>query len=241
MNNYEQFEIDDENNKKNKKFQQKNKAERKYKITIAILILINIIILIVLLKTKFYKKENNSNTIIDSNNFLSFLLVSDIHDNVTSLEMLLSKAKSKKYDYTLYLGDMVKMTPGEQNSTKDASKYEQRMTQYLQKLETISPVLYIPGNNEPYTIYEKNAPKLTQISSNIHNNFIKIKKDLYIAGIGGCTPILNGGKYDKNIIPFSTLNTSKLFKTVFLIIYLNTVKIIIKNLMNGLVMILEIY
>ena len=215
MNNYEQFEIDDENNKKNKKYQQKNKAERKYKITIAILILINIIILIVLLKTKFYKKENNSNTIIDSNNFLSFLLVSDIHDNVTSLEMLLSKAKSKKYDYTLYLGDMVKMTPGEQNSTKDASKYEQRMTQYLQKLETISPVLYIPGNNEPYTIYEKNAPKLTQISSNIHNNFIKIKKDLYIAGIGGCTPILNGGKYDKNIIPFSTLNTSNVIQNGF--------------------------
>ena len=129
--------------------------------------------------------------------------------------MLLSKAKSKKYNYILYLGDMVKMTPGEQNSTKDASKYEQRMTQYLQKLETISPVLYIPGNNEPYTIYEKNAPKLTQISSNIHNNFIKIKKDLYIAGIGGCTPILNGGKYDKNIIPFSTLNTSNVIQNGF--------------------------
>ena len=110
---------------------------------------------------------------------------------------------------------MVKMTPGQQNSSEHAKIYEQRMTQYLKKLEQIAPVLFIPGNNEPYTIYEKNSPKLTQISENIHNNFKKIKNDLYIIGLGGCTPILNGGKYDKNTIPFSTLNTSNVIQNGF--------------------------
>ena len=107
------------------------------------------------------------------------------------------------------------MIPGQQNSSEHAHIYEERMTQYLKKLEQIAPVLYIPGNNEPYTIYEKNSPKLTQISSNIHNNFIKIKDDLYIIGLGGCVPILNGGKYDKNVIPFSTLNTSNVIQNGF--------------------------
>ena len=110
---------------------------------------------------------------------------------------------------------MVKMTPGQQNSSEHAHIYEERMTQYLKRLEQIAPVLYIPGNNEPYTIYENNSPKLTQISSNIHNKYIKIKDDLYILGIGGCVPILNGGKYDKNVIPFSTLNTSNVIQNGF--------------------------
>ena len=34
-------------------------------------------------------------------------------------------------------------------------------------------------------------------------------------GLGGCVPILNGGKYDKNIIPFSTLNTSNVIQNGF--------------------------
>ena len=113
------------------------------------------------------------------------------------------------------MGDMVKMTPGQQNSSEHAHIYEERMREYLEKLEQVAPVLYIPGNNEPFTIYEKNSPKLTKASTNVRNNYIKIKDDLYIMGLGGCVPILNGGKYDKNIIPFSTLNTSNVIQNGF--------------------------
>ena len=212
MDNYEQFETGDEE-KKNKVNKSKTDSSRKYKIFIAFLLLLNLILIIMFL----YSKSNTSEQSLEGlgKDSLKFLLVSDIHDNETSLELLLNKVKSKKYNYIFYLGDMVKMTPGQQNSSEHANIYEKRMTQYLHKLEQIAPVLYIPGNNEPFTIYEKNSPILTKLSTNIHNNYIKIKDDLYIMGLGGCVPILNGGKYNKNTIPFSTLNTSNVIQNGF--------------------------
>ena len=212
---FEQFDILDEKDKKKKK-KIKTEPIRKYRIVIILLLLLNLIIVIILINSKSNKKSNTN--IIEnssSKNSLNFLLLSDIHDNTSSIDLILKKVGSKKYDYIFYLGDMVKMTPGQQNSSEHAHIYEERMTQYLKKLEQIAPVLYIPGNNEPYTIYENNSPKLTQISSNIHNKYIKIKDDLYILGLGGCVPILNGGKYDKNVIPFSTLNTSNVIQNGF--------------------------
>ena len=212
---FEQFDILDEKDKKKKK-KIKTEPIRKYRIVIILLLLLNLIIVIILINSKSNKKSNTN--IIEnssSKNSLNFLLLSDIHDNTSSIDLILKKVGSKKYDYIFYLGDMVKMTPGQQNSSEHAHIYEERMTQYLKRLEQIAPVLYIPGNNEPYTIYEYNSPKLTQISSNIHNKYIKIKDDLYILGLGGCVPILNGGKYDKNVIPFSTLNTSNVIQNGF--------------------------
>ncbi len=206
-NNYEQFDMDDEDKKIKKK---KSKTSSNIKYLIVLLLLLVIIVIIILIKSKITHSVDE-----DGKEDLKFLLVSDIHDNVTSLDLLLNKVKSKKYNYIFYLGDMVKMTPGQQNSSEHANIYEQRMTQYLEKLEQIAEVLYIPGNNEPFTIYENNAPKLAKKSTNIHNNYIKIKDDLYIMGIGGCVPILNGGKYDKNVIPFSTLNTSNVIQNGF--------------------------
>ena len=157
--------------------------------------------------------KNNPPT--SNGNELKFLLVSDIHDNTTSIDILLEKNKNKKYNYILYAGDMVKMTPGQQNSSEHAHEYEERMTDYINKLEKIAPIIYIPGNNEPYTIYENNSPQLSKTSVNVHNNYLKIKDDLYIIGLGGCVPILNGGKYDKNVIPFETLNTSNVIQNGF--------------------------
>jgi Icc-related predicted phosphoesterase len=210
--NIEQFTLVEEVITKTKKKKSKKcEPKRKYRIIIILLILLNLCIVIMLL---YSKPKNDNNEYLD-NNSLKFLLLSDIHDNETSLDLLINKIKYKNYNYIFYLGDMVKMTPGQQNSSEHANIYEKRMTQYLKKLEKIAPVLYIPGNNEPYTIYEKNSPKLTSASKNIHNNYIKIKDDLYIMGIGGCVPILNGGKYDKNIIPFSTLNTSNVIQNGF--------------------------
>ena len=208
-NNYEQFDVDDED-KQIKKNKSKISSNKIYCCIFFFLLLLIIIVIIILIKPKITHSLDE-----DGKEDLKFLLVSDIHDNVTGLDLLLNKVKSKKYNYIFYLGDMVKMTPGQQNSSEHANIYEQRMTQYLEKLEQIAQVLYIPGNNEPFTIYEKNAPQLTKTSRNIHNNYIKIKDDLYIMGIGGCVPILNGGKYDKNVIPFSTLNTSNVLQNGF--------------------------
>ena len=214
-NNFEPFDITEESVEEiRKKKKEKVDSTIKYRIIIIFLILLNLCIVIMLFNSD--KKNLNLSQVQNiDNNSLRFLLLSDIHDNETSIDLLINKIKSNKYNYIFYLGDMVKMTPGQQNSSEHAKIYEQRMTQYLKKLEQIAPVLFIPGNNEPYTIYEKNSPKLSNISENIHNNFKKIKNDLYIIGLGGCTPILNGGKYDKNTIPFSTLNTSNVIQNGF--------------------------
>ena len=154
---YEQFDILDENTKKKKKKIKQPDQIRKYRIVIILLMLLNLIIVIILINSKSSQKSTNNITEenTSSKNSLNFLLLSDIHDNTTSIDLILNKVKSKKYDYIFYLGDMVKMTPGQQNSSEHAHIYEERMTQYLKKLEQIAPVLYIPGNNEPYTIYEK--------------------------------------------------------------------------------------
>ena len=204
--NYEQFDVD----KEDEKIKPKKVSKTKYYVIILFLILLNVAVIIMLIKSKI----TNTTEEIGKDD-LKFLLVSDIHDNVTGLDLLLNKVKSKKYSYIFYMGDMVKMTPGQQNSSEHAHIYEQRMTQYLEKLEQIAPVLYIPGNNEPYTIYEKNFPKLTKKSTNVHKNYIKIKDDLFVMGLGGCVPILNGGKYDKNVIPFSTLDTTNVIQNGF--------------------------
>ena len=204
--NYEQFDVD----KEDEKIKSKKVSKTKYHVIILFLILLNVAVIIMLIKSKI----TNTTEEIGKED-LKFLLVSDIHDNVTGLDLLLNKVKSKKYSYIFYMGDMVKMTPGQQNSSEHAHIYEQRMTQYLEKLEQIAPVLYIPGNNEPYTIYEKNSPNLTKKSTNVHKNYIKIKDDLFVMGLGGCVPILNGGKYDKNVIPFSTLDTTNVIQNGF--------------------------
>ena len=193
-NKYEQFDVGEENN--NPKRSKLDAAERrKYRIVIILLILISLFLIIMLFYSK-RKNENFQNESMDKES-LKFLLISDLHDNEDNLALLLNKVQPKKYNYIFYLGDFVKMTPGQQNSSEHANIYEERMKKYLQKLEQIAPVLYIPGNNEPYTIYEKNSPKLTEISKNIHNRYIKIKDDLYIMGLGGCVPILNGGNMIK--------------------------------------------
>ena len=199
---YDQFEVDDNDIKIKNKSTSKN-----------IYYIIIIILSIIICCLSYMLFKNNSS--FPNENELRFLLVSDIHDNTTSIDILLEKNKNKKFNYILYAGDMVKMTPGQQNSSEHAHEYEERMINYINKLEKIAPILYIPGNNEPFTIYENNSPKLSKTSVNVHNNYFKIKNDLYLIGLGGCVPILNGGKYDKNVIPFETLNTSNVIQNGF--------------------------
>ena len=199
---YDQFEVDDNDIKIKNKSTSKN-----------IYYIIIIILSIIICCLSYMLFKNNAS--LSNENELRFLLVSDIHDNTTSIDILLEKNKNKKFNYILYAGDMVKMTPGQQNSSEHAHEYEERMINYINKLEKIAPILYIPGNNEPFTIYENNSPKLSKTSVNVHNNYFKIKNDLYLIGLGGCVPILNGGKYDKNVIPFETLNTSNVIQNGF--------------------------
>ena len=112
--NYEQFDVD----KEDEKIKPKKVSKTKYYVIILFLILLNVAVIIMLIKSKI----TNTTEEIGKDD-LKFLLVSDIHDNVTGLDLLLNKVKSKKYSYIFYMGDMVKMTPGQQNSSEHAHIY----------------------------------------------------------------------------------------------------------------------
>jgi hypothetical protein len=102
--NIEQFTLGEEVITKTKKKKSKKcEPKRKYRIIIILLILLNLCIVIMLL---YSKPKNDNNEYLD-NNSLKFLLLSDIHDNETSLDLLIDKIKYKNYNYIFYLGDMV--------------------------------------------------------------------------------------------------------------------------------------
>ena len=149
---------------------------------------------------------------VSTDNEFSFLIVSDIHDTIGNVRKLVDWYQKEKprVDYILCCGDVVTVPNGEQDLQESAKKYEPIMVNIFQELEKICPrIIYIPGNHEPYTIYKKDAPFLTKSSVNIHRKFVKLTSDLYIVGLGGSTPILQGAKYEVGQIPYKDLDFSK--------------------------------
>ena len=201
--NYKPFNNGEEEDKI-KKFKSKSDETLKYRIALILFILLCALFLLMLFKLYRMKKLDKV--------FIKLLIVSDMHDDVESLDRLIKKVKSTRYNYVLYLGDFVNMIQGQQNSSQFADKYQKRIKQYLNKLEKIASVFYIPGNDDHSTMHVLNSPTFTKTSININNRYIKLRDNLYIMGLGGSVPILNGGKYDKNTIPFSKLNTSDIFQ-----------------------------
>ena len=83
---YEQFDVLDEKTKK-KKPKSKSDPVRKYRIIIIFLMLLNLFIVIMLINSKSNQKIQQENV---PKNSLNFLLLSDIHDNTSSIDLILS-------------------------------------------------------------------------------------------------------------------------------------------------------
>ena len=70
----------------------------------------------------------------------------------------------------------------------------------------IVPIIWVPGNHEPYKSFQENSTEIIPESLNLHKKYKKLSNDLYLIGIGGSTPILNGNKYNPDMIPFKSLD-----------------------------------
>lgn len=145
---------------------------------------------------------------------IQILLVTDIHDDYEYLKKLKKWQieNNIKVDYIFCTGDIV--TTLEQNNDKAINKGMIGLLNIIKFLEQIcSKVIYIGGNYDPIKIYEKNNKIITE-SINLHKDYFKIKEDLYVLGIGGSIPALQG-EYnvdDPKFIPFFENNSNIIFE-----------------------------
>ena len=140
----------------------------------------------------------------------NFLLVSDIHEKIDNVTKLKEEVKNIKFDFVICLGDIVTIPNNQQDKEESVKKYEPIISNILKELEKIAPLIYIPGNHEPFTLFKNDYPKLSENSLNLHNKFKVLTKDLYIIGIGGSPPILDGGVYNEEMIPFKSCDMKKI-------------------------------
>lgn len=124
-----------------------------------------------------------------SDDKLSILLVSDIHESIENVNLLVSYCKENKItsDYIFCLGDIMSI---QQKNQGDQSIYEQRVNELKNIFETLEKIcpnlIYLPGNHDFINLFKvEDSPKLTPNSINIHLNKYKIKDDLLLVGIGG--------------------------------------------------------
>lgn len=149
---------------------------------------------------------------MNSKTEIRFLVVSDIHDNIQNVRKLVDwyQKEKPKIDYILCCGDIVTVPNDRQDEPEQAKIYEPIIVNIFQELEKIcSQILYVPGNHEPYTLFQKDPPFLTKGSINLHKKYIKLSDDLYMVGIGGSTPILQGGPYEIGQVPYHDVDLKK--------------------------------
>ena len=145
---------------------------------------------------------------------LDFLVVSDVHEDNDNLNKLVKKLSNRKFDYVLFLGDFLDPIDNEEEQYEkkqgDEKEDIKKVEKIIKKLEEIAPVLYVGGNHDPLSIFTDDFKIDTDLdkTKNLHKKYQKIKDDLYIVGIGGSTPILNGINYTKDEEPFKSLNIS---------------------------------
>jgi len=122
---------------------------------------------------------------------LNIIFLSDIHESFNYLEKLKEWQMKHKilFDYLLCGGDFLSLKNEEQSNSNTVFKSEGIMSSILNYLECIClNVVYIPGNHDPYTLFNLKSPKLTVRSTNIHSKFFQLDKDLFLFGFGGSIP-----------------------------------------------------
>ena len=141
---------------------------------------------------------------------MKFLIIGDMHNKIQNVRKVLSKIKYDTFDYILCCGDIVNIPTGQNSDKNLIESFMPLMRNIFLELEKIAPILWVPGNHEPYMYFTKNYEEISSKSKNIHKKYEKIADNLYIVGLGGSTPILSGGKWSKDFIPFKDIDFSKI-------------------------------
>lgn len=145
----------------------------------------------------------------------NFLIVSDIHEDIQKTKTLVDLIlKNKtKIDCVICCGDIVTI-PSDKLDSYDLTKnsdyvkpFEKKLDEILAELCRITDnVVYVPGNHDPGRTFMDPPLQLSSKAKCLHKRYHKLASDLCIVGLGGSTPILQGGKYDPNQPPFHDLD-----------------------------------
>ena len=139
------------------------------------------------------------------------LVVTDIHDDIEKIKILVDKVKDIKFDFVFCCGDAVSVPIDKNDDTEVTKEYILKLKNIFTELEKIGHIYWVPGNHEP-GIYFTTNEEPTKDSENLHKKIKKIDDNFYIVGLGGSVPIMTGRKWKHNFVLFKELNLEKDFK-----------------------------
>jgi len=139
------------------------------------------------------------------------LVVTDIHDDIEKIKMLVDKVKNIKFDFVFCCGDAVSVPIDKNDDTEVTKEYILKLKYIFTELEKIGHIYWVPGNHEP-GIYFTTNEEPTKDSENLHKKIKKLDNNFYIVGLGGSVPIMTGRKWKHNFVLFKELNLEKDFK-----------------------------
>ena len=141
---------------------------------------------------------------------MKFLIINDIHNRIQNVRKVISKVKSEKFDYVLCCGNIITLPTGDNADKNRIESLIPVMKSIFLEIENIAPIIWVPGNHDAYSFFTNYFEEISSKSQNIHKKFKKIANNLYIVGLGGSTPILAGGKWNKDFIPFQDMDFSQI-------------------------------
>jgi Icc-related predicted phosphoesterase len=139
------------------------------------------------------------------------LVVTDIHDDIEKIKILVDKVKDIKFDFVFCCGDAVSVPIDKNDDTEVTKEYILKLKNIFKELEKIGHIYWVPGNHEP-GIYFTTNEEPTKDSENLHKKIKKLDDNFYIVGLGGSVPIMTGRKWKHNFVLFKELNLEKDFK-----------------------------
>ena len=146
--------------------------------------------------------------------YLKILLIADSNSNFMFIEKLKEwQIENNQYfDYSFFCGNFLGPNPNV-DSSQHIPKAEADICGLLIYLENIQlKILYVPGSNDPKTLFQKESPTITVKSKNIHKKYIKLADDLYILGTSGLIPEINESiSKESNIIQKSNQEEKEFF------------------------------
>lgn len=123
---------------------------------------------------------------------LTLLCVSDTHEHYQGLARVMTLAAQMKVDYVIHSGDWTNLKKEEQSDPLKVAEAEASIASQLSQLESlVKPVLYIPGNHDPYTLFKHLHPEpvsLSPYSKLLSDTPLELAPGLAIVGFGGAPP-----------------------------------------------------
>lgn len=152
---------------------------------------------------------------METKDSFKILVVSDIHDSIENIKIIVDKVKDIKFDYIFDCGDTVDVPVNKNDDPEVCKEYIIKLKNIHKELRKLAPVIWVPGNHEPGIYFQDSVPEgenaLTN-TENLHKKFKKLDNNLYIVGQGGSVPIMTGRQFKFDVVIFKELNLDKDFK-----------------------------